>query len=150
MTAQNAAACSERVFRAVHPAGVAIPGRRGQPFGGDRPIRSSPQLSVQCAETDSFSDVIGGDAVGAFEVGDGAGDFQDAIVGAGAEVVFGHGGLEHGECRFVERAVGFQFARAHARVAGDAGSVFEPLLLDVARGADALADRVSLPWSLCA
>jgi hypothetical protein len=104
------------------------------------PSGITPQLAVEGAEADGFADVIGGDAVGAFEVGDGAGDFQDAIVGAGAEVVFGHGVLQHGERRFVERAVGLEFARAHARVAGDAGSVFEPLLLDVARGDDPFAD----------
>jgi hypothetical protein len=60
-------------------------------------IRSSPQLAIQCAKADGFGDMICRDAIGAFEIGDGAGDFEDAIVGAGAEVVFGHGGLEHGE-----------------------------------------------------
>jgi hypothetical protein len=104
-------------------------------------IRSSPQLAIQCAEADGFANVIGGDAIGAFEVGDGTGDFEDAILGAGAEVVFGHGGLEHGERRFVQRAVGLEFARAHTRIAGDSGSVLEPLLLDVARGDDPFANR---------
>jgi hypothetical protein len=84
--------------------------------------------------------VIGGDAVGALEVGDRAGDFEDAIVGAGAEVVFGHRVLEEGQRGVVERAVGLQLARAHPRVAGDAGSVLESLLLDVTRGDHPLAN----------
>jgi hypothetical protein len=39
-----------------------------------------------------------------------------------------------------QRTVGFEFARDHARVAGDAGTMFEPFLLGVARGDDALTD----------
>jgi hypothetical protein len=45
--------------------------------------------------------------------------------GAGAEVVFGHGGLEHREGGIVQGAVGLRFARAHPGVAGDARWVLE-------------------------
>jgi hypothetical protein len=37
------------------------------------------------------SATFGLDRVGAFEVGDGAGHFQDAVVGAGSEALLGHG-----------------------------------------------------------
>jgi hypothetical protein len=37
------------------------------------------------------SAMFGLDRVGAFEVADGAGHFQDAVVGAGSEALLGHG-----------------------------------------------------------
>ncbi len=50
---------------------------------------SPPQLPVKRAVLDGFADVVGADVFHAGEVGDGAGHFQDAAVGAGAQVVFG-------------------------------------------------------------
>src|ERR1700722_10726041 len=55
---------------------------------------SCPVRTVEAAVLDGFGDVFGLDRVGAFEVGDGAGDFQDAVVGAGAEALLGHGAFE--------------------------------------------------------
>ena len=55
---------------------------------------------------DGFGDVFGLDRVGAFEVGDGAGDFQDAVVGAGAEALLGHGAFEQAFAIGGERACG--------------------------------------------
>src|SRR6266487_5366833 len=67
---------------------------------------SPPNLPVQRAELDGFGDVVGGEAFGGGQVGDGAGDLEDAIVGAGAEVLLRHGQLEEVEGRGVERAMG--------------------------------------------
>jgi len=45
---------------------------------------SRPQLAVEGAVLNGFGDVVAGDFFGAGQVGDGAGDFQDAVVGARA------------------------------------------------------------------
>ena len=47
--------------------------------------------AVEVAVGDSFHDVVGEDVVAAFEVGDGAGDFEDAVVGACRHVHAFHG-----------------------------------------------------------
>ena len=46
---------------------------------------SAPIAPVEAAVLDGFGDVFGGNSSGAGEVGDGAGDLEDAVVGAGAE-----------------------------------------------------------------
>ena len=56
------------------------------------------------------------DAVAGGEVGDGAGDFQNAVVGAGAERELFHRLLEHFAERGVERDVGANLRMAHAGV----------------------------------
>ena len=45
--------------------------------------------AVEVAVADGFHDVVLADGDAAFEVGDGAGNFQDAVVGAGAHVHLG-------------------------------------------------------------
>ena len=52
-------------------------------------------LSVESPVADGFGDVVGADVVGVFEVGDGAGDFADFVVGAGAEGELAHRVFEH-------------------------------------------------------
>lgn len=47
--------------------------------------------AVEVAVGDSFHDVVGKDVVAAFEVGDGASDFEDAVVGACGHVHAFHG-----------------------------------------------------------
>ena len=44
-------------------------------------LGSPPNLPVQGAELDRFADVIGGDALRIGQIGDGAGDLQDVVVG---------------------------------------------------------------------
>ena len=66
--------------------------------------------------------------VGGDEVGDGAGEFDDAVVGAGGEVHLAGGGAHQLLARRVERAVLAHLARAHVRVrelarAGEAGAL---------------------------
>src|SRR5690242_1708527 len=45
---------------------------------------------VEGAILDGFSNVFGSDLRGAFEIGDGAGDFQNTVMGAGAEPLLRH------------------------------------------------------------
>ena len=47
--------------------------------------------AVEVAVADGFHDVVLADLDAAFEVGDGAGDFQDAVVGPRAHVHLGDG-----------------------------------------------------------
>ena len=47
--------------------------------------------AVEVAVADGFHDVVLADLDAAFEVGDGAGDFQDAVVGSRAHVHLGDG-----------------------------------------------------------
>ena len=49
-----------------------------------------PERSIKGAILDRFAHVLGCDRFGALEVGDRARDFQDAIVGAGAQIEFRH------------------------------------------------------------
>src|SRR5690348_5134566 len=72
-------------------------------------FRSPPQLAVEGAELDGLRDVVRGNLFAAAQVGDGAGNFQDAVVGAGAEVVFRHGQLQQLAGRLIQFAKGFQF-----------------------------------------
>jgi hypothetical protein len=58
-----------------------------------------------------------GSRFGGFEVGDGAGDFQDAVVGAGAEALLGHGAFEQAFAIGGERAGDADVAGGHLGVA---------------------------------
>jgi hypothetical protein len=46
----------------------------------------NPQRPIEGAVLNGFADVLGGDGVGLGEIGEGAGDFEDAVVGAGTPV----------------------------------------------------------------
>ncbi len=74
------------------------------------------------------------------EVGEGAGDFEDAVVGAGGEVHVVHGVLEVGAAFGVELTVGFHLSRGHGAVDVGAGAFGEALGLDGAGLLDAGAD----------
>ena len=49
-------------------------------------VPSDPQLAVERTVLNRFGDVVGMDGFSAVKVGNGAGDFQDSIVGAGTEI----------------------------------------------------------------
>src|SRR5690348_12821061 len=51
----------------------------------------SPERPVKGAVLDGFGDVLGLQRTAALEIGHGARHFQDAVVGAGAEALLGHG-----------------------------------------------------------
>ncbi len=78
-----------------------------------------PKIPVQCAEVDGFEEVIGGDVWVGGEVGEGAGDLEDAVVGAGREVHLVHGVFEEVAAVVVEGGVEFHDAGRHGGVAGD-------------------------------
>ncbi len=83
--------------------------------------------------------MVGGDIFAFGEVGDGAGQFQDAVVGSRREVQLLHGGLQEplaGGVGFAEVA---HFGGAHLGVAGHLGSS-ETLELAFSRSLHACAD----------
>jgi len=51
---------------------------------------SREQIPVQRAILDRFQDVLPADTLAAAEVGEGAGDFEDPIVGAGGKIELLH------------------------------------------------------------
>lgn len=55
---------------------------------------SVEEVPIEAAHLDGFEEVAGLDVFGVGEVGDGAGDFEDAVVGAGREGELLHGLLE--------------------------------------------------------
>ena len=59
------------------------------------------------------------EVLGAFKVGDGAGHFEDAVVGAGGEALLLHGALEQALGVGAQLAVGADLAGGHLRVGVD-------------------------------
>lgn len=54
-------------------------------------LRSSPIGPVEAAILDGFGDVFWRQIWGIFEISNGTSDFENPIVGAGAETLLGHG-----------------------------------------------------------
>ncbi len=100
-----------------------------------------PKDAVQGAVLDRFADMFGENVFGVGEVGDGAGDFEDAIVGACAEVEFRHRHFHHAFGGFVQGAMVFQELCGHAGIAAGLAAFSEALALDFAGGGDAFTDR---------
>ena len=102
---------------------------------------SRPVLAVQVAVADGFGQVGGLDRLAAFQVGNGAGYLQDAVVGAGREVKARPGAFQQGEATRIRACVeGSQFA-VHLCVAVDAGYLGVALLLQLAGTYHAFADN---------
>jgi hypothetical protein len=89
---------------------------------------------------DGFGDVVCLDLVAILEVGHGAGDAQDPVIGAGGEPDAGDGILHLFLGFGIQFAEAAQSARRHLRIAVDAERL-EALALQVARSKDALANR---------
>jgi len=105
--------------------------------------------SVEVAVGDGFHDVVVEDVGAGFEVGNGAGDFEDAVVGAGRHVHALHGVFQLLEAGGVGLGVFVQQGRGHLGVAVDAGFVLEAALLQHPGGNDALADGgAGFTWGL--
>ena len=113
---------------------------------------SNPKLPVEGPVLDGLGDVLGLDAGGAGQIGDGAGDLQDAVVGPGAEMQFADRHLEHVLGVRRQGAVFLDVFRAHRGVAVHfppylacrAAALerrLEALLLDLPRRPYPLADR---------
>ena len=98
-----------------------------------------PQIAIQRPVLNGLVEVGGFDGIGSLQVGDGAGDLQDAVVGAGAKSEFLHRHFQHVLAILVQGAVGADQTRVHPGVAGDLAAG-EPLLLDCAGVFDPAAD----------
>lgn len=109
---------------------------------GTRPGEDSvaPALAVEAAVLNGLGDVLRADAGLAVEVGDGAGELDDAVVGAGGEAEALHGHFEQFGAGVVEDAEFLEEGRGHLGVAVDAGVGGEPLVLDGPGGDDAGLD----------
>ena len=92
-------------------------------------------VRLMCAPVVVVEDVGAG-----LEVGDGAGDFEDAVVGSRAHVHAFHGVAKFLQAGGVGLGVFVQEGRGHLGVAVDARFVFETALLQHSGGDDALAN----------
>ncbi len=93
--------------------------------------------------------VVVEDVGGALEVGDGACDFEDAVVGASVHVHAFHGVAKLFQAGGVGLGVFVQQGGGHLGVAVDAGLVLKSPLLEHPGGDDTLADGgAGLSWSL--
>ena len=120
-------------------------------LAGGKKLQAGAQVggAVEVAVGDGFHDVVVEDVGAGFEVGDGAGDFEDAVVGAGAHVHAFHGVAKFLQASGVGLGVFVQEGRGHLGVAVDAGFVLEAALLQHPGGNDALADGgAGLAWGL--
>src|ERR1035438_2354691 len=82
------------------------------------PLRrsSGPVVAVEAAVLHGFGQMFGGDGGGFIEVGDGAGDFENAVVGAGGKSHAADGHFERALAGIVQRADGADLPGRHARV----------------------------------
>src|SRR5213592_353931 len=78
---------------------------------------SHPKCAIEGTILDGFADVLGRDLRFSVEISDGARDFQDPIVGAGAEIQFAHRHANQFLRVLAELAVLLELTRGHARVA---------------------------------
>ena len=65
---------------------------------------SRPVIAVEAAVLNGFGEVLGGDGGGLIEIGDGSGDFEHAVVGAGGEAHAADGHFERALAGIVECA----------------------------------------------
>ena len=82
------------------------------------------EAAVEGAVLDGFHDLGGADVFFAGEVGEGAGDFEDAVVGAGGEVEGFHRLFEKVGGVFVELAMGAHLAGGHGGVGEETFDAF--------------------------
>ena len=102
--------------------------------------RGEVAAAVEVAVADGFHDVVLADGDAAFEVGDGAGDFQDAVVGPRAHVHLCDGFAEFFHSFGIGFGVFVQQGGGHLGIAVHAWVVLEAQALDGARFDNALAD----------
>lgn len=83
--------------------------------------------------------MVGLDVLATVEVGDGAGNFQDAVVGTSREAELVHGGFQNVAARLVKFAVFLDKLRSHLRVGVDGREIRVAFFLYLSRFDDALA-----------
>ncbi len=109
-------------------------------------ILSRPQFPIQAAVVDGFGKVADLDVVRAFQVGDGAGHAQDAVVSAGGQAQVFHGRLEQTLAFLIQSAMTAELFAGHAAIEALA-VVAESLLLRLAGAVDLGAHASH--WSGC-
>jgi len=88
--------------------------------------------------------VLGLDLIRGVEVGEGAGDLEDAVVGAGGEIEVVHRLLQQGVGLGFELAVLADELGGHGAVGGDSGVLGKTLLLDEPAALHPLADGLRI------
>lgn len=88
----------------------------------------TPITSIQAAILYGFSQVLGGDRVGAVEVGDGTGGFEYPVMRAGTQAHAAHGHFEGSFAGFIEHA------KCSEKAGRNAGVIESPAALDDAGG----------------
>ena len=96
--------------------------------------------AVQVAVLDGFGDVSGTDIRRFFQIGDGAGNFQDAVIGPGGQPQLVDGRFQQAAGNIVNPAVFFDVTIAHAGVAENFGAR-QSLRLNPAGGGHPIAYR---------
>ena len=110
-----------------------------------RYLNMIPPLKVNCQYLllkpilNCFGEVFGKDVVGGFEVGDGAGELDEAVVGAGGEVHGGNGLLQEHFRGAVERADFADEGGSHFGI-GEYALSFEAFVLYGTGFLDSLSD----------
>ena len=99
-----------------------------------------PRFSVEASVADGFGDVVALDVLTASEVGDGAGNLEDAFVGSGGEVEVGHCTYQQFVAWCVQLSVFVQEGGVHLGVAMDALDALETLFLNMTSLDDTLTD----------
>jgi len=101
---------------------------------------STPHLTIKSTVLNRFAEMGGVHFFRPGEIGDGTGDFQDAVVSAGAEIEFAERHAQQAFAFGVERDKGLDVLRAHLRVAADLAFGRKALVLNLPRLEDAVAD----------
>ena len=78
--------------------------------------KSGPQSPIKRAVLNRLADVAGFDPLTASEIGDRAGDFEDAVVGSSTQMQVLHRMAKHLGGSFVEHAELFDLAMTHPRI----------------------------------
>ena len=89
---------------------------RNFPHEGRRLLILRPVAAVEGTVLDGFGQMGDGQVLGALEIRDGAGHFEDAVMGARGEALLLHGALKQAFGVGAEFAMGTNLARGHLRV----------------------------------
>src|SRR5262249_36773189 len=106
-----------------------------------QPPSLGPIRSVQRPVLDGLGNMLAFDLRAAVDVGDGAGDLENPVVGASAQALLLHGPLQHAFALRTQVAVGSNLARPHLRVRINAlAAGCKTIELNLARAQHPLAD----------
>jgi hypothetical protein len=100
-----------------------------------------PKIAIQGAILDRLQDMRGLNVLSRGEIGDGARDLEDAIVGSGAQIELFHGEVQEFFAFRVQFAMCFQQTMGHLGIGAAFRTSGEAFVLELARREHALADR---------